>query len=118
MKLAISLHEITRRDRSRVGGKGFALARMQSLGLHVPEALCISTDACKPEVRQLLERILDQFGDLAWENGRLGQDRGLHHRGRSSGNRHHRRGVSLTRKELSGRLRSLMRFVSLPSHRL
>ncbi|MDO9110427.1 MAG: PEP/pyruvate-binding domain-containing protein, partial [Desulfatirhabdiaceae bacterium] len=33
-------------------------------------------DACKPEVRQLLERILDQFGDLAWENGRLGQDRG------------------------------------------
>jgi pyruvate,water dikinase len=33
-------------------------------------------DACKPEVRQLLERILDQFGDLAWEKGRLGQDRG------------------------------------------
>jgi pyruvate,water dikinase len=31
---------------------------------------------CKPEVRQRLERILDQFGDLAWENGRLGQDRG------------------------------------------
>jgi pyruvate,water dikinase len=35
-----------------------------------------SQDACKPEVRQLLEQILDQFGDLAWENGRLGQDRG------------------------------------------
>ncbi len=31
---------------------------------------------CSPEVRQGLERILDQFGDLAWENGRLGQDLG------------------------------------------
>ncbi len=37
---------------------------------------CASGPPGKPEVRQLLERILDQFGDLAWENGRLGQDRG------------------------------------------
>ena len=33
-------------------------------------------DDCQPEVRQWLERILDEFGDLAWEKGRLGQDRG------------------------------------------
>ena len=31
MKLAISLHEITRRDRSRIGGKGFALTQNQSV---------------------------------------------------------------------------------------
>jgi pyruvate,water dikinase len=31
-------------------------------------------EGCSPEVRQGLERILDQFGDLAWEKGRLGQD--------------------------------------------
>ncbi len=45
MKLVLSLHEITRRDRARIGGKGFALAMMQRRGLHVPEALCISTEA-------------------------------------------------------------------------
>jgi phosphoenolpyruvate synthase/pyruvate phosphate dikinase len=31
---------------------------------------------CRPEVRQALERILDQFGDMAWEKERLGRDRG------------------------------------------
>jgi rifampicin phosphotransferase len=30
---------------------------------------------CKPEVRQRLELILDQFGDLAWGKSRLGEDR-------------------------------------------
>jgi phosphohistidine swiveling domain-containing protein len=33
-------------------------------------------DDCSPEVRQGLARFLDQFGDLAWEKGRLGQDPG------------------------------------------
>ena len=32
-------------------------------------------DDCRPEVRKGLERVLDHFGDLAWEKGRLGQDR-------------------------------------------
>jgi pyruvate,water dikinase len=32
-------------------------------------------DDCKPEVRKGLKRVLDQFGDLAWEKGRLGEDR-------------------------------------------
>jgi len=30
---------------------------------------------CRPEVKKRLKRVLDQFGDLAWEKGRLGQDR-------------------------------------------
>jgi len=33
-------------------------------------------DDCKPDVTQELEQLLDQFGDLAWEKGRLGEDRG------------------------------------------
>jgi phosphohistidine swiveling domain-containing protein len=32
-------------------------------------------DHCKPVVKKGLKRVLDQFGDLAWEKGRLGQDR-------------------------------------------
>ena len=32
-------------------------------------------DDCQPEVQEALDRILDQFGDLAWEKGRFGQDR-------------------------------------------
>jgi len=32
-------------------------------------------DDCKPEVKKGLKRVLDQFGDLAWEKGRLGEDR-------------------------------------------
>ena len=46
--------------------------RPEQQGLHPGR----KADDCKPEVRQGLERILDQFGDLAWEKGRLGQDRG------------------------------------------
>jgi phosphoenolpyruvate synthase/pyruvate phosphate dikinase len=33
-------------------------------------------DDCSPEVREGLERILDQFGDLAWEKGRMLRDLG------------------------------------------
>ena len=32
-------------------------------------------DDCKPEIKKGLKRVLDQFGDLAWEKGRLGEDR-------------------------------------------
>ncbi|MDO9109337.1 MAG: PEP/pyruvate-binding domain-containing protein, partial [Desulfatirhabdiaceae bacterium] len=74
MKLAISLHEIKRRDRSRIGGKGFALARMQRLGLHVPEALCISTDAYMEYVTSTglgnqmhMELYRKPFDEMRWE---------------------------------------------------
>ena len=45
MTLVLSLHEITQKDRARIGGKGFALAMLQRGGVQVPEALCISTEA-------------------------------------------------------------------------
>lgn len=74
MKLAISLHEITRRDRSRVGGKGFALARMQRRGLRVPEALCICTDAYMEYVSSTglrdqmhMELLRKPFDEMRWE---------------------------------------------------
>jgi len=31
-------------------------------------------EGCSPEVKKGVERILDQFGDLTWEKGRLGRD--------------------------------------------
>lgn len=45
MTLVLSLHEIIQKDRSRISGKGFALAMLQRGGMQVPEALCISTEA-------------------------------------------------------------------------
>jgi hypothetical protein len=36
MTLVLSLHEITEADRARIGGKGFALAVLQSGGARVP----------------------------------------------------------------------------------
>ena len=74
MKLALSLHEITRRDRSRVGGKGFALAEMQRSGIQVPEALCISTDAYMEHVSSTglreqmhMELYRKPFDEMRWE---------------------------------------------------
>ncbi len=45
MRVLFPLTEITAADRSRIGGKAYALAMMQRKGLRIPEALCISTDA-------------------------------------------------------------------------
>jgi len=45
MRWVFTLTEIIASDRSRIGGKGYALAVMHREGLHVPEAVCISTDA-------------------------------------------------------------------------
>lgn len=74
MKLALSLHEITRRDRSRVGGKGFALAEMQRSGMQVPEALCISTDAYQDYLSSTglreqmhMELYRKPFDEMRWE---------------------------------------------------
>jgi pyruvate,water dikinase len=74
LKLALSLHEITRRDRSRVGGKGFALAEMQRSGMQVPEALCISTDAYQDYLSSTglreqmhMELYRKPFDEMRWE---------------------------------------------------
>jgi len=74
MKLALSLHEITPKDRHRVGGKGFALAAMQKSGLQVPEAVCISTEAYHEYVTSTglhdqmhLELYRKPFEEMRWE---------------------------------------------------
>jgi pyruvate,water dikinase len=74
MKLAISLHEITRKDRSRIGGKGFALAEMQKSGIRVPEALCICTEAYKEYMSSTglreqmhMELYRKPFDEMRWE---------------------------------------------------
>ena len=74
MKLALSLREITRKDRPRVGGKGFALAMMQRSGMHVPEALCISTEAYQEYVTSTglrdqmhMELYRKPFEEMRWE---------------------------------------------------
>ena len=74
MKLALPLHEITPKDRHRVGGKGFALAAMQKSGLRVPEAVCISTEAYHEYVTSTglhdqmhLELYRKPFEEMRWE---------------------------------------------------
>ena len=74
MNLTLFLHEITKEDRPRVGGKGFALALMQRRGMHVPDALCITTEAYQEYVsstglRELMHMELYRkpFDQMRWE---------------------------------------------------
>ena len=74
MKLALSLHEVTEKDRSRIGGKGSALAAMQKSGLRVPEALCVSTEAYQEYVTSTglqdqmhMELYRKPFEEMRWE---------------------------------------------------
>jgi rifampicin phosphotransferase len=74
MKLALSLPEITQKDRPRIGGKGFALAMMQKSGMHVPEAICISTEAYQEYVTSTglrdqmhMELYRKPFEEMRWE---------------------------------------------------
>jgi rifampicin phosphotransferase len=74
VKLALSLHEITQKDRSRIGGKGFALAMMQRWGMRVPEALCITTEAYQEYVSSTglrdqlhMELYRKPFDEMRWE---------------------------------------------------
>ena len=72
--LTLPLEEIRPEDRSRVGGKGFALSVMARGGLRVPPALCITPDAylefvTAAGVREtiLLELGRKAFADMRWE---------------------------------------------------
>ena len=74
MKFVLSLDEITQKDRSRIGGKGFALAMMQKSGMHVPEAICISTEAYQEYVSSTglrdemhMELYRKPFEEMRWE---------------------------------------------------
>jgi len=70
-----------------LGGSGMVSVRRNQMMEDLAEKIrkdpsnkaCIlagKMDDCKPDVTQELEQLLDQFGDLAWEKGRLGEDRG------------------------------------------
>lgn len=74
MRLVVSLQEITQKDRSRVGGKSFALSMMERLGMQVPEALCISTEAYSEYVVSTglrdqihMEIYRKPFEEMRWE---------------------------------------------------
>jgi len=74
MSLIIQLKQISEKDRPRVGGKAYALSRMAASGLHVPDALSITTDAYDRYVdatglreRILLELHRKDFKDMRWE---------------------------------------------------
>jgi phosphohistidine swiveling domain-containing protein len=74
MKFVLSLDEITPKDRSRIGGKGFALAIMQKSGLRVPEAICIGTEAYQEYVTSTglrdqmhMELYRKPFEEMRWE---------------------------------------------------
>lgn len=74
MSFVLSLHKITKKDRPRVGGKGFSLSIMARRGMNVPDALCISTGAYQEYVRStglrdiiFMELGRKSFEEMRWE---------------------------------------------------
>ena len=74
MKRVIPLAAIGEQDRRQVGGKAFALARLQAGGFRVPEAVCISTAAYREfiaahglETSIRMELGRKPFADMRWE---------------------------------------------------
>jgi len=74
MKWVISASEVEPSDRPRVGGKGFALARLSAGGFSVPQTLCVTSQAYQEYVAQtgLRERISlelhrKEFKEMRWE---------------------------------------------------
>ena len=74
MNWIIPVSEITVSDRSRTGGKGYALAQMHREGIRIPEGICISTEAyreylistdMKDRIRMELYR--KPFDAMRWE---------------------------------------------------
>jgi pyruvate,water dikinase len=74
MTLTIPVPQIETEHRDRVGGKAFSLAVMTRIGLSVPPALCVTTDAYNhySTATGLRERILlelnrKSFQEMRWE---------------------------------------------------
>jgi phosphohistidine swiveling domain-containing protein len=74
MNLVLPLRKIDEKHRIQVGGKGFALAKMAKKGLHVPEAVCVTTGAYNEYVKKtglrdqiILELYRKAFEDMRWE---------------------------------------------------
>jgi len=70
----IPIRSVSQKDRSHVGGKGFALAMMARNRMNVPDAACIGEEAYREYVtatglreRILLELHRKDFGDMRWE---------------------------------------------------
>ena len=74
MSFIIPFESVTKADRSRVGGKGYALSVMARTGAKVPSGVCVTIDAYRNYVRRsgLAERIRlelsrKRFADMRWE---------------------------------------------------
>lgn len=74
MNWILSPSEVDRNDRRRIGGKGYALARLLANGFTIPETLCLTVDAYNEFVGRtgLRERILlelnrKNFKEMRWE---------------------------------------------------
>lgn len=74
MNLILRLAEIREKHRPCVGGKFYALSRLEAHGLKVPEAICVSTAAYDRYIaltgigeRILMELNRKDFGDMRWE---------------------------------------------------
>ncbi|MDJ0816263.1 MAG: PEP/pyruvate-binding domain-containing protein [Desulfobacterales bacterium] len=74
MKWILTSAEASREDRSRIGGKGHALALLAGNGFRIPETLCLTVDTYNDFVdrsglreRILLELYRKDFQDMRWE---------------------------------------------------
>lgn len=74
MSFILRLEQIEEKDKERVGGKAYSLARLFRLGLNIPEALCVTTDAYQQFIASsgLRERIYLEinrkpFKEMRWE---------------------------------------------------
>jgi pyruvate,water dikinase len=74
MSLIIPLHQVKEEDKEQVGGKAFSLAILSQIGMNVPEALCVKSEAYHQFITRagLRERILlevnrKNFQEMRWE---------------------------------------------------
>ena len=74
MNYLLTLSNITPADRARIGGKGYALARLAAQGLRVPETVCLTNaayndylDATGLRERILMELNRKDFQEMRWE---------------------------------------------------
>ncbi|UCD82234.1 MAG: hypothetical protein JSW26_12660 [Desulfobacterales bacterium] len=74
MNWILAASEVDRNDRRRIGGKGYALARLFGKGFTIPETLCLTVDAYNEFVNRtgLRERVLLELNrkdlkEMRWE---------------------------------------------------
>jgi pyruvate,water dikinase len=74
MNWILTAAEVTQNDRSRIGGKGYALALLSRNGFRIPETVCLTVDTYNEFViktglreRILLELHRKEFKEMRWE---------------------------------------------------